>query len=89
MNRSRYRVKTKSSTIAKALFLVLSTLACLILALLPEGVMYAIYHVIQPQTDLTRVLLLVAFWFGGAAFCLGFGALALFIWLLAIQIVTK
>ena len=53
------------------------------IALIPEMVMYFLYHLVQPESDLTRVLTLMAFWLGGGGLCvlLGFlGIAASFAW---------
>jgi hypothetical protein len=56
-----------------------------VFAFIPEIAMYFIYNLIAPQSDLTRILLLVAFWFGGIGLCVLFGALGV---LLAMAVTT-
>lgn len=55
--------------VIKRIFYVIISL---VIALIPEIVMYLTYEMIQPTTDTARVLLLGLFWFGGGSLCLLF-----------------
>lgn len=68
----------------KAIAVTLITLFCLGLAVCPELAMYWSWNLIQPESELTRILLIIAFWFGGAGFCVGFGALCFYLWLIMV-----
>jgi hypothetical protein len=73
----------------KLLGVVVVTFLCAILALWPEFAMYIAWHLINPESELTRILLVCAFWFGGASLCVGFGALGLYMWIHGINEVLK
>jgi len=57
--------------VIKRIFYVIISL---VIALIPEMVMYLTYEMIQPTTDIARVLLLGLFWFGGGSLCLLFAS---------------
>lgn len=68
--------------LAKALF----TIFCIGISITPEVGMYYSWGLISPQSELTRVLLIIAFWFGGAGLCVGFGALGFWLWIVGINL---
>ena len=73
----------------KLLLSILAAIPCLALAGIPEATMYFIYGLIAPTTEVGRVLILVAFWFGGAGFC-AFAAFFCFIlWLGLLQVIGR
>ena len=49
-------------------------------ALIPETAMWFAWHLIQPESELAKILILGIFWFGGAGLCVLFGFLGFFIW---------
>lgn len=68
----------------KVLFWITGFCATLAIAVIPETIMYFIYHSIQPQTELGKIIMFLAFWLGGAGACVGFAVVA-FILFLAIS----
>lgn len=73
----------------KVLFAILVTIFCIALGLIPEVVMYTVYSLISPESELTRVLVLLAFWLTGFGVCVGFAILAFMLWTLMITEVLK
>ena len=53
----------------KFLIWILGLVVIWAFAMIPEAVMYGLYHLVQPESDVTRVLTLCAFWIGGGGFC--------------------
>lgn len=52
---------------------------CVGIAIIPETIMYLVYHAIQPGSDIARVILLAAFWIVGSGVCVGFAALGIYL----------
>lgn len=73
----------------KFLFWVLGTLLALLVGLAPEIAMYFTYHLIAPQSDLARCLVLAIFWLGGAGLCVATAIIGLSIFLAATKIVLE
>jgi len=73
----------------KLAFGIIGSLCCLVFALIPEAAMYFLYGVVNPTTTLERILVLGAFWFGGAGMCVLFGFLALAVWTALIKTVLE
>jgi hypothetical protein len=63
----------------KYIILVLWFTFCLGLSLIPETIMYLVYHAIHPASELTRVIVLCAFWLVGSGVCVGFAALGIYL----------
>lgn len=61
----------------KVVFWVLGSLLALVVGLMPEVALYFLYGVINPQTELTRVITVLSFLFLGGGACFGFGILGL------------
>lgn len=59
----------------RLLFLCFGIVVAAAVTLIPETAMYFIYHLIAPQSDLTRGITLAAFWVCGSAVCVGFATL--------------
>lgn len=64
----------------RVLGLVVITLICMVIAFWPEVALYFIYGLIHPTTEVTRIITLFAFWFGGSGLCIGFGFIGLSVW---------
>lgn len=56
------------------------SLLCVVFALLPEITMYFIWHLINPSTDVMRVVVIAIFIFGGGSACVLFTFISLAIW---------
>lgn len=64
----------------RVLFAMVVTVVSLIIAVLPEAGLYFLWKLVNPQTDLARVLLGLGFLFGGGGICILFGFVACVIW---------
>lgn len=64
----------------KFLYAIIATVFCIALGLIPEAIMYGVYSLINPTTELVRILVLCAFWFGGAGLCVAFATIAFLLW---------
>lgn len=73
----------------KALVIAISSIVCLAISLLPEVAMYFTYWLINPSTELGRVLVLTVFWFGGLSVCVFFGFLGFALWISIVSEVSK
>lgn len=65
---------------SKFIAILLITLFCLSVALIPEAVMWGTYRLIHPTTELARIIVLVGFWLVGSGVCIGFAALGVVLW---------
>lgn len=73
----------------KFLMWLLFTIAAATIAVLPEVAMYFVYGLINPQSELSRVLVLIVFWFGGVSACIGFALFGFLIFMAATQEALK
>lgn len=59
----------------KALFWTVGSILSLAIASIPEVVLYFLYGIINPQTEMARVITILSFVFLGGGICIGFGVL--------------
>lgn len=62
-----------------ALFLGI-TLGCIFTALIPEMVMWKLYHVIHPVEFWEKFATMVVFWFGGGSLCVLAAVISAVVW---------
>lgn len=60
----------------RVLLFLLGSMLCLGIAVLPELAMWMLYGIIHPETEVARLIVLIAFWLGGSGVCIGFAMLA-------------
>lgn len=63
----------------KFLFWICGSLLAAVVAICPEVVMYFAYHLIAPQSDLARCLILGVFWLAGSGLCVATAFLGIYI----------
>lgn len=66
---------------------MIGTIVVGMLMLVPEAVMYFLYHLIEPASSLERILVFGLFWFGGGGICVLFfflGVLGFCAWTAAV-----
>jgi hypothetical protein len=73
----------------KLIFVILFSVFCLALALVPEFAMYFTWNLIHPESDLARLLVVALFWVCGAGLCVFFGFLSFMIWVAGISSVPR
>lgn len=61
----------------KVVFWIVGCLIALAVAVIPEVAMYFLYGLINPQSEVTRVITLLAFFVFGGSACVGFGAIGI------------
>lgn len=64
----------------KFILAIVFTMFCIAFAVLPETAMYFLWHLIHPESELARILVLGIFWFGGAGLCILFGFMGFVMW---------
>ncbi len=64
----------------KVFSFLLTTLLCLAFALIPEIVMYSLYGAINPVGELSKIVILAIFWFGGSGLSILFAFLGFAVW---------
>jgi len=73
----------------KLIFVILFSLFCLALALVPEFAMYFTWNLIHPETDLARIACVALFWVCGAGLCVLFGFIGFILWCAGISSVPR
>ena len=73
----------------KALFGIIGTLVCLVIGLIPEGVMWMLWGLIHPSSETSKILVLAVFWLGGAGLCFLFAFLAFSLWVVMLGEIFK
>jgi hypothetical protein len=69
----------------KFIFGVVITILITLIASIPEWVMFWAYHIIKPETDVTRVLTLAVFWICGGSLAIFFGFGGFMVWVAFMQ----
>jgi len=64
----------------KILFIVIWTLICFCLAIIPETAMYFTWSLVNPVEPIAKILLVAVFWLGGAGLCFLFGVVGFALW---------
>lgn len=72
----------------KLIYVTIWSIVCLVVALLPEMGMYAVYTLINPVSELARIAMFIAFWFGGAGICMLFAFLSFAIWVRGLMVMA-
>lgn len=73
----------------KIAFFIIGTLLCIVLGLVPEFALYALWHVLAPTTEVMRVVTGLGFLFIGGGACIAFGFLAVAIWFALLKAVLE
>lgn len=68
---------------------ILWSVLCAAFGLLPEGVMYFTWNLVNPSDPLTKTALVAIFYLGGAGFCFIFGFLAFALWVAGTQAIVE
>lgn len=73
----------------KLLCMLLWTLFCMGLALVPEALMYFTYSMIAPQSELAKIALVGLFWFVGGGFCIIAAYVGLIFWVFGVKAIGE
>lgn len=72
MKQSKITVKTLPSQLLMVLKLILFAIPWILLASIPEIIMFNLWNFINPTTEIGRLLTISAFFMGGFAICIVF-----------------
>ena len=72
----------------KILLAVIATLLCMVLGLVPEIAMWILWGIVNPITEVARLVLIVAYIFAGTGLSIAFAVGAGSLWLLAIAFIV-
>jgi hypothetical protein len=64
----------------KLIFGLFWTALCVTIALIPEIIMYNVWHLIEPTTTIEKILVMALFWMGGGGLCILFAVLGIGLW---------
>lgn len=64
----------------RLLSVLLATIICAAIAFIPEMIMYGLYGILNPTGELTRIIVLLAFWSLGGGVCVAFGLIGVLVW---------
>ena len=69
----------------KFIAFILITLICICIAVIPETAMYFLWQMVNPQTELGKILVLGIFWCGGFVFCIMFALFGFLLWVAGME----
>jgi hypothetical protein len=76
-------------TLAKVVLAIVFTVLCVFLGLIPEIGMWLLWGAVAPVTELAKVILIVAFVFGGAGLSVIFAMGAFSLWALCMAFIAE
>lgn len=65
---------------------ILITLFCIGLALVPEAAMYFLWQAINPTETLEKIATVAIFWIGGVGLCVFFAFISTLLWIAAMSV---
>lgn len=71
----------------KAITALTATVICVGLGLIPEAMMYFIWHMVHATQDWARIALVAVFLFGGGGFCFLAAFLAFSLWVFFMAVI--
>jgi hypothetical protein len=76
-----YRYRGNHMFWIKALFMLVATIVCAIIAAIPEGAMYFLWHIVAPTEGWQRLAMVALFILGGGGITILFWVLAGALWM--------
>jgi hypothetical protein len=67
-------------TFIKWIVAIVGSIFILAVSLIPESVMYFVWGLVNPASEVGKIALAIGFWIGGGGLCFLFGFLGLSLW---------